>query len=67
MLGPDRFVREIEIAAGLTHPHILPLHNSGEADAFSVPLAIVAIAVLTLASGDCGRHSHARAPASSVK
>ena len=33
-LGPDRFLREIEIAAGLTHPHILPLHDSGEADGF---------------------------------
>src|SRR2546428_12338203 len=31
-LGPERFVREIEIAARLTHPHILPLHDSGEAD-----------------------------------
>src|SRR5438445_1196767 len=31
-LGPERFLREIEIAAGLTHPHILPLHDSGEAD-----------------------------------
>src|SRR2546425_9452530 len=30
-LGPDRFLREIEIAAHLTHPHILPLHDSGEA------------------------------------
>lgn len=30
-LGPDRFLREIEIAAGLTHPHILPLYDSGEA------------------------------------
>jgi serine/threonine-protein kinase len=30
-LGPDRFVREIEIAARLSHPHILPLHDSGEA------------------------------------
>ncbi len=29
-LGSDRFLREIEIAAGLTHPHILPLHDSGE-------------------------------------
>src|SRR5262249_20227753 len=28
----DRFVREIEIAAGLTHPHILPVHDSGAAD-----------------------------------
>ncbi len=30
-LGTERFVREINIAAGLTHPHILPLHDSGEA------------------------------------
>jgi len=30
-LGPRRFVREINIAAALTHPHILPLHDSGEA------------------------------------
>ena len=30
-LGPDRFLREIEVAANLTHPHILPLHDSGEA------------------------------------
>jgi tetratricopeptide (TPR) repeat protein len=29
---PERFLQEIEIAAGLTHPHILPLHDSGEAD-----------------------------------
>jgi serine/threonine-protein kinase len=29
-LGPDRFQREIEIAARLQHPHILPLHDSGE-------------------------------------
>jgi len=33
-LGPERFVREIEIAAKLTHPHILPLYDSGEADGF---------------------------------
>jgi serine/threonine-protein kinase len=33
-LGVERFVREIEIAAQLTHPHILPLHDSGEADGF---------------------------------
>ena len=33
-LGPERFLREIEIAAGLTHPHILPLHDSGEAEGF---------------------------------
>src|SRR6185436_17552525 len=31
VLGPDRFVREIEIAAQLSHPNILPVHDSGEA------------------------------------
>src|SRR5205809_203083 len=30
-LGPERFLREIEMAARLTHPHILPLHDSGQA------------------------------------
>ena len=30
LLGPDRFTREIGIAAGLNHPHILPLYDSGE-------------------------------------
>lgn len=29
LLGPDRFLREIEIASGLNHPHIVPLHDSG--------------------------------------
>jgi serine/threonine-protein kinase len=31
VLGAERFLREIEIAAGLHHPHILPLYDSGEA------------------------------------
>jgi TolB-like protein len=30
-LGSERFLREIEIAARLSHPHILPLYDSGEA------------------------------------
>ncbi len=33
-LGPERFLREIELAATLQHPHILPLHDSGEAQGF---------------------------------
>ena len=33
-IGAERFLREIEIAAGLNHPHIVPLHDSGEADGF---------------------------------
>jgi len=31
-IGSARFLREIEIAARLTHPHILPLHDSGLID-----------------------------------
>src|SRR5262249_24271324 len=31
-IGPERFLFEIKTTARLTHPHILPLHDSGEAD-----------------------------------
>jgi len=31
LVGAERFLREIRIAAQLTHPHILPLIDSGEA------------------------------------
>jgi eukaryotic-like serine/threonine-protein kinase len=31
VLGSERFLREIAIAAALQHPHILPLYDSGEA------------------------------------
>jgi TolB-like protein len=31
LVGTQRFVREIHIAAALTHPNIVPLHDSGEA------------------------------------
>ncbi|MGH7534569.1 MAG: serine/threonine-protein kinase, partial [Gemmatimonadales bacterium] len=34
VLGPERFLREIAIAARLTHPHILPVHDSGESAGF---------------------------------
>src|SRR5690349_6035579 len=33
-LGAERFLREIEIAARLQHPHILPLYDSGSAVGF---------------------------------
>jgi serine/threonine-protein kinase len=33
-VGSERFLREIEVAANMTHPHILPLYDSGEADGF---------------------------------
>jgi serine/threonine protein kinase len=31
-VGSERFLREIQITAQLNHPHILSLHDSGEAD-----------------------------------
>ena len=34
ILGTDRFEREIELAARLNHPNILPLHDSGHAGEF---------------------------------
>ncbi len=33
-LGADRFLREVPITARLSHPHILPLIDSGEVDGF---------------------------------
>jgi Tol biopolymer transport system component len=32
ILGGERFLAEIKTTASLQHPHILPLHDSGEAD-----------------------------------
>ncbi len=32
ILGAERFLAEIKVTANLQHPHILPLHDSGEAD-----------------------------------
>ena len=34
VVGADRFLTEIKTTANLQHPHILPLHDSGEADTF---------------------------------
>jgi hypothetical protein len=33
-LGAERFLAEIRTTANLQHPHILPLHDSGEADGY---------------------------------
>jgi serine/threonine protein kinase len=32
LLGPERFLREIQIAARLQHPYILPLYDSGQVE-----------------------------------
>jgi serine/threonine-protein kinase len=40
-LGPERFLREIKLAARLQHPHILSVHDSGESAGyiwFTMPL-----------------------------
>ncbi len=34
VVGAERFLAEIKTTASLQHPHILPLHDSGEADSF---------------------------------
>ena len=34
VVGAERFLVEIKTTANLTHPHILPLFDSGEADSF---------------------------------
>ena len=34
VVGGERFLAEIKTTANLTHPHILPLFDSGEADRF---------------------------------
>src|SRR6478672_4125264 len=33
-IGAERFLLEIKTTARLSHPHILPLHDSGEVDGF---------------------------------
>ena len=32
VIGAERFLNEIKVTANLQHPHILPLHDSGEAE-----------------------------------
>src|SRR5438034_2782706 len=52
-LGPDRFLREVEIAARLNHPHILALYDSGKANGFL-------FYVMPYVAGESLRHRLAR-------
>ena len=54
-LGPERFLREITTTAGLRHPHILPLYDSGDADG-------LLYYVMPLVEGESLRDRLARAP-----
>ena len=42
-LGTERFLREIEIVAGLHHPHILPLYDSGRPHGGFQPFLLLVI------------------------
>jgi eukaryotic-like serine/threonine-protein kinase len=54
-LGPDRFLREIKLTAQLSHPHILPLLDSGEADG-------LIFYVMPFVEGETLRHRLQRGP-----
>ena len=47
-LGGERFLKEIQLAARLNHPHILPLHHSGAADGRSKSGSICCCRISTL-------------------
>ena len=49
ILGPDRFIREIHLAARLNHPSILPLHRR-RSGADVLPSRVVNTHVLTTPS-----------------
>ena len=59
-LGSDRFFREIEVAARLQHPHILPLLDSGEAGGFY-------FYVMTYVAGESLRNTHRRVHVRAVR
>jgi serine/threonine-protein kinase len=60
MLGAERFAREIRIAAGLSHPHILPLHDSGEVRPEPSDGAPLLFYVMPYVRGESLRHRLAR-------
>ena len=61
-IGPERFMREIEIAARLSHPHILPLHDSGEVPAADADGSSLLYFVAPYVSGESLRDRLGREP-----
>jgi len=65
MLGPERFLREIETTASLRHPHILPLFDSGIVSALTAespnrPIAQFLFYVMPFVEGESLRDRLAR-------
>jgi serine/threonine-protein kinase len=53
-LGPERFLQEVRIAANRQHPHILPVHDSGEVGGFLyyvMPFVVRPVAAREAAEG----------------
>ena len=51
-LGADRFLREIEIVASLTHPNILPLHDSGQLAPANTSMASLLYYIMPYVTGE---------------
>jgi serine/threonine protein kinase len=62
IMGREQFAREIEIAAGLTHPHILPLHDSGEEESNESDEPSILYFVSPFAAGESLRDRLRREP-----
>ncbi len=54
VVGAERFLAEITTTANLTHPHILPLFDSGEADSFLFYVSNTVTATVSVGSGPFG-------------
>jgi serine/threonine protein kinase len=56
VIGAERFLQEIRTTANLQHPHILPLHDSGQVDFTVLFFGVTAESVLRLVAGLLAKH-----------